>query len=127
MQIQWCKNYFIFSVAQIMLTYCSSSCFACAPFPLCSFCLLKPGVTNKISIHDTGQLSLRLSSLGSNVFISPLAWEKNTSGSIRSLSIRSLTQTTRPLSFELPSAFIIIILTYQKAKIYFEGIVQCKH
>lgn len=45
--------------------------------------------------------------------------KKPTSGSIRSFSIKSLT-------FQLPSALIIIILTDQRAKIYIEGIVQCK-
>ena len=51
--------------------------------------------------------------------LSVLLGKKTTSGSIRSFLIKSLT-------FELPSALIIMILKDQKAKIYIAGIVQCK-
>ena len=47
-QIQKRKNYFIFSVAQIMLTYCS--CSSCLRAFACVTNLLKPGFTNKSSL-----------------------------------------------------------------------------
>ena len=109
MQIQWPKNNFFCSFPQIMLSYCFCLCFACAPFRLCRFCLLKPGFTNikALSMAQDNPFTcdlFRLDPMHLFKTFCPL-WEK-THVRLNKLVVDQIFFTLH-LPFELPSALIL--------------------